>query len=114
MCAARQASPALCGDCAVYMARIRVGAWRDDSSGPMQVVSGYAGREKVHYQAPPAHTLAAETDNFLQWFNAIAAGDALIKAGLAHLWLVTLHPFDDGAGARGVAQAGGRGKKYGV
>jgi len=80
------------------MARIRVGAWRDDVAGPMQVVSGYAGREQVHYQAPPAHTLAAETDNFLRWFNSIAAGDALIKAGLAHLWLVTLHPFDDGNG----------------
>ncbi|NDP40306.1 MAG: Fic family protein [Rhodoferax sp.] len=80
------------------MARIRVGAWRDDAAGPMQVVSGYAGREKVHYRAPPAHTLAAETDNFLQWFNADTKGDALIKAGLAHLWLVTLHPFDDGNG----------------
>ncbi|MDD5334717.1 MAG: Fic family protein [Rhodoferax sp.] len=80
------------------MARIRVGAWRDDTTGPMQVVSDYLGREKVHYQAPPANTLAAETDRFLQWFNANSKGDALIKAGLAHLWLVTLHPFDDGNG----------------
>jgi len=64
----------------------------------MQVVSGYAGRKQVHYQAPPAQTLAAETDNFLQWFKTDAKGDALIKAGLAHLWLVTLHPFDDGNG----------------
>lgn len=80
------------------MTRIRVGAWRDDSSGPMQVVSGCLGREKVHYQAPPAHTLGAETNKFLRWFNADSKGDALIKAGLAHLWLVTLHPFDDGNG----------------
>lgn len=79
-------------------ARIRVGAWRDDSTGPMQVVSGLIGRQKVHYEAPPAHTLTAHTDTFLQWFNADAKGDALIKAGLAHLWLVTLHPFDDGNG----------------
>lgn len=80
------------------MTRIRIGAWRDDATGPMQVVSGPVGRQKVHYEAPPAHTLAALTDTFLQWFNASATGDALIKAGLAHLWLVTLHPFDDGNG----------------
>jgi Fic family protein len=80
------------------MSRIRVGAWRDDASGPMQVVSGYVGREKVHYQAPPAHTLDKETTRFLEWFNADTVGDALIKAGLAHLWLVTLHPFEDGNG----------------
>ena len=80
------------------MTRIRIGAWRDDASGPMQVVSGSARRQKVHYQAPPAHMLAIQTDKFLQWFNAEAAGDPLIKAGLAHLWLVTLHPFDDGNG----------------
>lgn len=80
------------------MSRIRVGAWRDDASGPMEVVSGAVGREKVHYRAPPAHTLPTQTDTFLQWFNAKLEGDALIKAGLAHLWLVTLHPFDDGNG----------------
>jgi Fic family protein len=79
-------------------ARIRVGAWRDDASGPMQVVSGSIGREKVHFQAPPASTLDTQTKAFLQWFNAPLEGDALIKAGLAHLWLVTLHPFDDGNG----------------
>lgn len=80
------------------MTRIRIGAWRDDANGPMQVVSGSARRQKVHYQAPPANRLATQTDQFLQWFNADAPGDALIKAGLAHLWLVTLHPFDDGNG----------------
>lgn len=78
--------------------RITVAGWRLDASGPMEVVSGAVGREKVHFQAPPAHTLAAQTDTFLQWFNAAPVGDALIKAGLAHLWLVTLHPFDDGNG----------------
>ena len=78
--------------------RIQVGAWRNDAAGPMQVVSGPVGREKVHYQAPPATTLPVETAAFLQWFNAAPTGDALIHAALAHLWLVTLHPFDDGNG----------------
>jgi Fic family protein len=83
-----------------YSARVRitVAAWRTDASGPMDVVSGAVGREKVHFIAPPASTLPAQTDAFLQWFNTAAVGDALIKAGLAHLWLVTLHPFDDGNG----------------
>ena len=78
--------------------RIQVGGWRSDAAGPMQVVSGPVGREKVHYEAPPATALPAETAAFLQWFNAAPAGDALVHAGLAHLWLVTLHPFDDGNG----------------
>ena len=78
--------------------RIQVGSWRNDAAGPMQVVSGPVGREKVHFQAPPAAALPAETAAFLQWFNATPAGDALIHAGLVHLWLVTLHPFDDGNG----------------
>ena len=71
---------------------IQVGAWRNDDAGPMQVVSGPVGREKVHYEAPPANRLAQETAAFLDWFNAPGAGDALLHAGLAHLWLVTLHP----------------------
>lgn len=78
--------------------RITVAAWRTDASGPMEVVSGPVGREKVHFTAPPASTLPAQTDAFLKWFEAAPVGDALIKAGLAHLWLVTLHPFDDGNG----------------
>ena len=78
--------------------RITVAAWRTDASGPMEVVSGPVGREKVHFTAPPASTLLAQTDAFLKWFEAAPVGDALIKAGLAHLWLVTLHPFDDGNG----------------
>ena len=78
--------------------RIQVGAWRNDAAGPMQVVSGPVGREKVHFEAPPADTLPAQTAAFLAWFNAGPLGDALVHAGLAHLWLVTLHPFDDGNG----------------
>lgn len=78
--------------------RIQTGAWRSDAAGPMQVVSGPVGREKVHFQAPPAAALAQETAAFLQWFNAAPKGDAIVHAGLAHLWLVTLHPFDDGNG----------------
>ena len=78
--------------------RITVAAWRTDASGPMEVVSGPVGRETVHFTAPPARTLSAQTDVFLKWFEAAPVGDALIKAGLAHLWLVTLHPFDDGNG----------------
>ena len=78
--------------------RMTVAAWRLDASGPMEVVSGAVGREKVHFTAPPAISLPAQTDAFFQWFEAAPVGDALIKAGLAHLWLVTLHPFDDGNG----------------
>jgi Fic family protein len=80
------------------LAQIRVGAWRDDANGPMQVVSGPTQRRRVHYEAPPAARLEGEAANFLAWANAATAGPALIKAGLAHLWLVTLHPFEDGNG----------------
>ena len=87
------------------MHRIRVGAWRDDRTGPMEVVSGATGKEHVHYQAPPARRLDREMRAFLQWFNRDAGGEPVLKAGLAHLWLVTIHPFDDGNGriARAVA-----------
>ena len=78
--------------------RITVAAWRTDAGGPMEVVSGAVGRETVHFSAPPADTLPVQTDAFFKWFEAAPMGDALIKAGLAHLWLVTLHPFDDGNG----------------
>lgn len=80
------------------LSRIRVGAWRDDTLGPMQVVSGPLGRQKVRYEAPPAHSLAGEMSNFLCWFNGDQSADPVIKAGLAHLWLVTVHPFEDGNG----------------
>jgi Fic family protein len=80
------------------LTRISVGTWREDATGPMQVVSGPVHRQKVHYEAPPAEKLAAETDRFLNWANATTAEPSLVKAGLAHLWFVTLHPFDDGNG----------------
>jgi len=78
--------------------KIRVGVWRDDAQGPMQVVSGPLQRQKVHYEAPPARLLDAEMADFLQWFNLDHQNDPVIKAGLAHLWFVTIHPFEDGNG----------------
>jgi len=80
------------------LARITVGGWRDDATGPMQVISGPVGRERVHFEAPPADRLESEVERFLSWANGAASEPALIKAGLAHLWFVTLHPFDDGNG----------------
>jgi Fic family protein len=80
------------------MSRISIAAWRDDEHGPMQVVSGAIGRQKVHFEAPPAHRLDEEMDRFLAWVNADSAEPLLLKSGLAHLWFVTLHPFDDGNG----------------
>ena len=78
---------------------IKVGHWRDDSNGPMQVVSGSIGREKVHFEAPPAKRLVAEMARLLAWLNDAAPEEpALVRAGLGHLWFVTLHPFDDGNG----------------
>jgi len=87
------------------MARIRAGAWRDNRTGPMQVVSGPIGRQHVHFEAPKAERLAAEMRSFLDWFEGDAGMDPVLKAGLAHLWFVTIHPFDDGNGriARAIA-----------
>ena len=87
------------------MTKIRGGAWRDDSAGPMQVVSGPVGRERVHFQAPAADRLDREMKAFLDDFNAKADVDLVLRAALAHLWFVTVHPFDDGNGriARAVA-----------
>ncbi len=80
------------------LVRINVGGWRDDATGPMQVVSGPLGRQRVHFEAPPADALESETSRFLTWANSESTEPPLIKAGLAHLWFVTLHPFDDGNG----------------
>lgn len=82
-----------------------VGRWRDDAKGPMQVVSGALGGEKVHFEAPEAQRLEAELAGFFAWANGEATVDPLLKAALAHLWLITLHPFEDGNGriARAVA-----------
>jgi Fic family protein len=87
------------------MHRIKVGSWRDDATGPMEVVSGPVGNEHVHFQAPAANRLDAEMRTFLEWFNAGGGGDPVMKAGLAHFWFVTIHPFDDGNGriARAIA-----------
>ena len=81
------------------ISRIRVGTWRDDTSGPMQVISGPIGREKIHFEAPPAIRLPQEVTQFLTWLNSNNPEDPpLLRAGLGHLWFVTLHPFDDGNG----------------
>ena len=80
------------------MTQIRTGAWRDDSSGPMQVVSGPIGKEHVHFEAPKASRLPREMKAFLKWFESGEHMDLVLKAGLAHLWFVTIHPFDDGNG----------------
>ncbi len=80
------------------MHKIKVGHWRDDRSGPMQVVSGPIGKERVHYQAPAAGRLATEITQFVGWFNGPASIDPVLKAAQAHLWFVTIHPFDDGNG----------------
>jgi Fic family protein len=90
------------------MTKIRVGRWRDDKKGPMQVVSGPMGRERIHFEAPAASKLRVEIQVFLDWFNAHKREDLLdpvLKAALAHLWFVTIHPFDDGNGriARAIA-----------
>jgi len=87
------------------MRRITVGAWRPPEAGPMQVVSGPLGREKVHYDAPEAKRLPGEMKTFLSWFNSGPATDPLIRAALAHFWFVTIHPFEDGNGrvARAIA-----------
>jgi Fic family protein len=87
------------------MRRINVGAWRTGDAGPMQVVSGPIGREKVHYEAPAAERLETEMESFLQWFAAPSEIDPVLKAAVAHFWFVTIHPFEDGNGriARAIA-----------
>jgi Fic family protein len=88
------------------MRKIIVGAWRNDADGPMQVVSGPVGKEKVHYEAPAAPLLEQEMSAFLAWANDSAdKTDAVLRVAIAHLWFVTIHPFDDGSGrvARAIA-----------
>ena len=78
--------------------RIRVGAWRDQSSDPMRVVSGAHGRRRIHFEAPPAERMDAEMKAFLQWFNHPPRLDGIVEAAIAHLWFCTVHPFEDGNG----------------
>lgn len=101
------------------LSKIRVGAWRDDATGPMQVVSGPIGRQRVHFQAPPAERLEEEMARFLSWVEEDTETPPLLRAGIAHLWFVTLHPFDDGNGriARAIgdlllARADGSSKRF--
>lgn len=85
--------------------KTQTGQWRNDANGPMQVVSGAIGREKVHFEAPAATRLDVEMKKFLEWFNTINTIDPVVKAAIAHVWFVTIHPFDDGNGriARAIA-----------
>lgn len=85
--------------------KIIVGTWRDDFNGPMQVVSGPIGREEVHFEAPAAQRLEAEMAKFISWANNTRDIDPVLRSALAHLWFVTIHPFDDGNGrmARAIA-----------
>lgn len=87
------------------MRRIKVGGWRTKAAGPMRVVSGPVGRERVHFEAPEAGRLNSEMSQFVKWFNANAPVDPVLKAGIAHCWFVTIHPFEDGNGrvARAIA-----------
>jgi Fic family protein len=80
------------------MYKIIVAKWRDDSTGPMQVVSGAPGKEKVHYEAPPAEELRKEMKTFLSWFNKEFETDLILRSAIAHLWFITVHPFEDGNG----------------
>lgn len=85
--------------------RIAVGQWRPAEAGPMRVVSGPIGRERVHFEAPHADRLKLEMERFIEWFNASRTIDPVLKAGIAHFWFVTIHPFEDGNGriARAIA-----------
>ncbi len=87
------------------MHRITVGNWRTGEKGAMQVVSGRIGKETVHFEAPAAKRVPAEMQHFLTWFNRDQGQDPVMKAAIAHLWFVTIHPFADGNGRIGRAIA---------
>jgi len=81
------------------MHKIKVASWRDDRNGPMRVVSGPIGREKIHYQAPSAERLADEMNRFFCWWeDSRQEMDGILRGGMAHLWFVAVHPFEDGNG----------------
>ncbi len=85
--------------------KITTGEWRNDQRGPMQVVSGAIGKERVHYIAPEAPRLEDELNQFMMWFNTDSSMEPIVKSAIAHLWFVSIHPFDDGNGriARAIA-----------
>ncbi len=87
------------------MHKITTGNWRKNDKGPMQVVSGAMGKEKIHYEAPDAKVLKKEMNRFLKWFGQKQNTDPVLKSGIAHLRFITIHPFDDGNGrmARAIA-----------
>lgn len=92
------------------MQKIRVGKFRNDAKGRMQVVSGVLGKETIHYQAPNAESIEKEMNVFLEWLNENQQStkqeiDPFIKAAIAHFWFLTIHPFEDGNGriARAIA-----------
>ncbi len=87
------------------MVRIAIGSWRTDESGPMQVVSGAIGQERVHFEAPSAERVPFEVARFLSWVEGNDRLDPVLKAGIAHFWFVTIHPFEDGNGRIGRAIA---------
>lgn len=80
------------------MYKIITGDWRNDYNGPMQVVSGSIGKSKIHYQAPDATLISNEMAKCLEWINNSQSIDLVVKAGVAHLWFITIHPFEDGNG----------------
>jgi len=80
------------------MYKIITGKWRDDSTGPMQVVSGALGKEKVHFEAPSAKQIGKEMNSFISWYNKEQDQDIILKSAIAHLWFITIHPFEDGNG----------------
>jgi Fic family protein len=86
--------------------KITVGTWRPAEAGPMQIVSGPHGKERVHYEAPDARLVEKEMQAFIEWFNRDVAGlDLVLKGAIAHLWFETVHPFEDGNGRIGRALA---------
>ncbi len=87
------------------MYKITVGDWRGDEKGPMQIISGPMGREKIHYTAPEASRVEDEMNRFMEWFNTDESTEPVVKSAISHLWFVSIHPFDDGNGriARAIA-----------